>query len=287
MTFAPRTIPRQIDYASSRAATIAVGVAAFPQLSNAAGPGPDRSSAHVMTVAAHKSVDARIDSLHRRLRSCDRHERYGQPAFLRRNRRRARRRRRKTDHGVSGAVRQRVRYAKAEHGCNFPWQWPPHHQERTVLDIPSEPAVHGDRERTDSGSYTGQSDGCFCQTCAPRHNGPEIGHANRRPDRHDRLPRRRAAVACGKNEPPWGAGRSRAHDASGRSPLRPSPERSRRRLLRRSRLCQWRASGDLRADTGAGHRPIHTATATLKRDSVPATRSPCSTSTCRSSPLRF
>jgi hypothetical protein len=67
MTLALRTFPRQIAYACSLAATVAFGIAAFPQLSNAAGLGSDQSTAHVMKVAAHKSVDVRIDNLHQRL----------------------------------------------------------------------------------------------------------------------------------------------------------------------------------------------------------------------------
>ncbi|VWB47589.1 hypothetical protein BLA14095_02038 [Burkholderia lata] len=67
MTPARLAAPRKIGYAFSLAATVALGAAVFPQLSKAAGPAPDRSPPHVMTVAAQKSVDGRINSLHQRL----------------------------------------------------------------------------------------------------------------------------------------------------------------------------------------------------------------------------
>ncbi|RXV65646.1 hypothetical protein D1006_37070 [Burkholderia stabilis] len=66
MTFALLAFPRKIAYASV-AATVALGVAVFAPLSNAAGPAPDQTPPHVMTVAAQRSIDGRINSLHQRL----------------------------------------------------------------------------------------------------------------------------------------------------------------------------------------------------------------------------
>ncbi|WDD90391.1 Spy/CpxP family protein refolding chaperone (plasmid) [Burkholderia sp. FERM BP-3421] len=71
MTRALLAFPRRIAYANLAAAVAlgvaALGTAAFPQCSNAAGPGQDQTPPHVVTVAAHKSVDGRITSMHQRL----------------------------------------------------------------------------------------------------------------------------------------------------------------------------------------------------------------------------
>ncbi|PFH30349.1 Spy/CpxP family protein refolding chaperone [Burkholderia sp. JKS000303] len=67
MTLALLPLPRQIASAFAVAATVALGTAVFPALSIAAGPAPGQSQPHVMTVAAQKSVDGRINSLHQRL----------------------------------------------------------------------------------------------------------------------------------------------------------------------------------------------------------------------------
>ncbi|MCA8464052.1 Spy/CpxP family protein refolding chaperone [Burkholderia multivorans] len=67
MTLARLALPRQIAGAFAVATTVALGAAVFSPLSIAAGPAPDQSQPHVMTVAAQKSVDGRINSLHQRL----------------------------------------------------------------------------------------------------------------------------------------------------------------------------------------------------------------------------
>ncbi|WP_321933025.1 hypothetical protein [Burkholderia cenocepacia] len=64
MKLALLALPRQIAGAFAVAATVALGSAVFAPLSNAAGSAPEP---HVMTVAAQKSVDGRINSLHQRL----------------------------------------------------------------------------------------------------------------------------------------------------------------------------------------------------------------------------
>ncbi|SAJ95677.1 Spy/CpxP family protein refolding chaperone [Burkholderia multivorans] len=67
MKLALLALPRQIAGAFAVAVTVALGSAVFAPLSNAAGPAPDHAPPHVMTVAAQKSVDGRINSLHQRL----------------------------------------------------------------------------------------------------------------------------------------------------------------------------------------------------------------------------
>ncbi|WP_334054478.1 Spy/CpxP family protein refolding chaperone [Burkholderia cepacia] len=67
MKLALLALPRQIAGAFAVAVTVALGSAVFAPLSNAAGPAPDHAPPHIMTVAAQKSVDGRINSLHQRL----------------------------------------------------------------------------------------------------------------------------------------------------------------------------------------------------------------------------
>ncbi|MCA7941998.1 Spy/CpxP family protein refolding chaperone [Burkholderia cepacia] len=67
MTLVLLALPRQIAGAFSVAATVALGAAVFPSLSNAGGSAPDQAPPHIMTVAAQRSIDGRISSLHQRL----------------------------------------------------------------------------------------------------------------------------------------------------------------------------------------------------------------------------